>query len=307
MASSRKKQKRGLIILTVIFAIIIGLLALTWSSNTHLTKTKYEVTSDKLPSEFDGYKMIQISDLHDKEFGDNNENLFKLVEKESPDVIVTTGDMLNSTDTPEDYQMAIDILGQLVNNYDVYYIDGNHETAMNVINSDYYKQWITSIDKVGVKILDNEKTVLKHNGASIDLYGLWYNGRYYNNMGDESAEKYYLDVEHIENLIGSPDSSRFNLLLSHNPVYFDVYANWGADLTLTGHMHGGVIRIPFKGGLISPERVYWPEYDAGEFKTISDSGNESTMIVNRGLGNGNAGYRFFNWPDVSVITLKSQS
>lgn len=305
MTNDQKKHKKGLITLTIIFAVIFGLLILTWSSNTHLTKSKYEISSDKLPEEFDGYKILQISDLHDKEFGDLNYNLVKLIEKENPDIVVATGDMINSTDTPENFSETIDFFTNITRNYDVYYIDGNHETAMNVLNNEYYNEWINMIKAWDVKILDNEKMVIDKNDASIDIYGLWYNGRYYNNMSDDSKEKYFLDIEHIEKLIGKSNPDRFNLLLTHNPVYFNEYAEWGADLTLTGHIHGGVIRIPFKGGLISPERVYWPEYDAGEFTKANESGNESTMIVNRGLGNGNSGYRFLNWPDVSIITLKS--
>lgn len=300
MTADQKKKRKGFIILTVIFAVLICLLLLAWSSNSHLTKSKYSLKFDNLPSSFDGFKIVQISDLHVKEFGDDNSRLLKAIEKEKPDIIVTTGDMINSTDTPEAFHMPAKLFNSLSSICDTYYIDGNHETAMDILNSEYYDKWISMVKDSGAKILDNESVSIKNEDESIELYGLWYNGRYYNNMGDAEAEKYFLNVAHVNKLIGSSDSNKFNILLTHNPVYFTTYSDWGADLTLTGHMHGGVIRVPFKGGLISPERVYWPEYDAGEF-SIGDS----VMIVNRGLGNGNSGYRFLNWPDVSVITLKA--
>lgn len=308
MSEKRKKRRKGIIILSVIFGILIGLLILTWSSNAHLTKTKYSISSPTIPTEFDEYKILQLSDIHDKEFGDLNSNLIRLIEKEDPDIVVATGDMINSTDRPDDFKGVLEFFNTLAELYDVYYIDGNHETAMDVLNSDYYNEWISQLQSSGTIILNNKKMIIENGESSIDIFGLWYNGRYYNNMGDETSEKYYLTVEDIEKLIGKTDPNRFNLLLTHNPVYFEEYAKWGANLTLAGHIHGGVIRIPFKGGLISPERVYWPEYDAGEFNintNINGNNSTSTMIVNRGLGNGNSGYRFLNWPDVSIITLHS--
>lgn len=287
-------------VLTILFATMIGLIFVAYSGNTHIMKTRYDLTFSNLPKGFDNYKIVQISDLHVKEFGKDNARLLKAVAKEDPDLVVTTGDMINSTDTPDKFDMPAKLLSDLASLYDTYYIDGNHETAMNSINSDYYHEWIALVKDSGTKILDNESVRLKKSGDSITLYGLWYNGRYYNNMGDSEAEKYFLDVTDVDKLLDSPSPDDFNILLTHNPVYFDAYSDWGADLTLTGHMHGGVIRVPFKGGLISPERVYWPEYDAGQFEK-----DDSIMIVNRGLGNGTSGYRFLNWPDVSVITLKA--
>ena len=300
MIVARRKRRKGLIVLTIFFAIMIALIFLAYSSNNHIMKSRYDLTYPNLPKGFDDYKIVQLSDLHIKEFGKNNSRLLTAVAKEEPDIVVTTGDMINSTDTPDKFDMPAKLLADLASQYDTYYIDGNHETAMNTIHSDYYDEWISLVKNSGTKILDNESVQLKKDGDSINLHGLWYNGRFYNNMGDSDSEKYFLDVPHINDLLGPPPSDSFNLLLTHNPVYFDVYSDWGADLTLAGHMHGGVIRVPFKGGLISPERVYWPEYDAGEF-----TNGDSSIIVSRGLGNGSSGYRFFNWPDVSVITLKA--
>lgn len=300
MTADIKKRRKGLIVLTVIFGLIAVLLFLAYSSNAHLTKSRYEVSSSDLPDAFDGFKIVQISDLHTKSFGDNNKSLLKAIDKEDPDMVVMTGDIVNSTDDPEDFDSVQDLMAGLSEKYPVYYIDGNHETAMNVMNEENYNRWIECVKDSGVTILDNDSTSVEKDGSSFELYGLWYNGRYYNDMGDDSSEKYYLDMNDMYRLVGHADKGRFNLLLTHNPIYFQEYADWGADLTLAGHMHGGMIRVPFKGGLISPERVYWPEYDAGEF-TIGDS----VMIVNRGLGNGTSGYRYLNWPDISVITLKS--
>ncbi|WDC83435.1 hypothetical protein PL321_11895 [Caloramator sp. mosi_1] len=100
--------------------------------------------------------------------------------------------------------------------------------------------------------------------------------------------------------MGKIDDRTYNILLTHNPLYFKTYSSWGADLTLCGHIHGGIIRIPFIGGFLSPERVFFPKYNAGKYEI-----NNNILIVNRGLGNGDFGLRFNNRPEVTVITLSN--
>ena len=109
----------------------------------------------------------------------------------------------------------------------------------------------------------------------------------------------FFGAEQIRKILGDPDEGSFNILLTHNPLYAESYSGWGADLTLAGHIHGGIIRIPFAGGLLSPERELFPRYDAGLYQV-----GGKTLIVNRGLGN-SFGFRAFNRPEISVITLSS--
>ncbi|NMC57249.1 MAG: metallophosphoesterase [Eubacteriaceae bacterium] len=281
-----------------IFLIIVFLIFAEFViSNTFLSVTKVTVKDAKIPASFNGYKIVQLSDLHDKSFGKDNSRLIRVIDNQKPDIIVLTGDIINSTDT--NFQNLYSFSKQLVKICPVYYIVGNHE---QMLPSGLYKDMIGNLKKIGIIVLDNEKATLVKNGKKINLYGLWFNLRYYRNLSNQTADvsDYYLTKVTIEQLIGKANTSSYNILLAHNPVYFDAFSAWGADLTLSGHIHGGMIRIPFKGGLLSPEIKFFPKYDAGIFK---DNGSE--MFVSRGLGNGTFGIRLFNTPEIAVIFLES--
>lgn len=295
MKKRRKRKMTGLkIFLIIAFLIFVEFVI----SNTFLSVTKVAVKDAKIPASFDGYKIVQLSDLHDKSFGKSNSRLIRVIDKQKPDIIVLTGDMINSTDT--NFQNLYSFSKQLVKICPVYYIVGNHE---QMLSSELYKEMITNLKKTGIIVLDNEKTALIKNGKKINLYGLWFNLRYYRNLSSQTSgnNDYYLTEDTISQLIGKAKTSEYNILLTHNPVYFDAYSSWEADLTLSGHIHGGMIRIPFKGGLLSPEIKFFPKYDTGIYE---NNGNE--MFVSRGLGNGTFGIRFFNIPEIAVIVLEKE-
>ena len=207
-----------------------------------------------------------------------------------------TGDMINTKD--ENYSVFLSLAKSLAERYEVYYVVGNHEQNLK---DKQRVELINNIRNLGIVILDNEKTVIEKNGESINLYGLWFNLRYYRNLKDEYTRDYYFGTEQMKKVLGDCDKRRFNVILTHNPVFFDTYSEWGADLSLSGHIHGGMIRIPFVGGLFSPEKELFPKYNSGVFEN-----NDSSLIVNRGLGNGDFGFRFLNCPELTVITLKSR-
>lgn len=284
--------------LKIFFIFIIFIIAEFIISNSFLCVTKVTIKDKKIPASFDGYKIVQLSDLHDKSFGKDNSRLIRIIKKQNPDIIVLTGDMVNSSDT--DFQSLYSFSEQLVNICPVYYIVGNHE---QMLSFQLYKQMINKLREIGINVLDNEKTTLSKSSEKIYLYGMWFNLRYYRNLSNLSveAQDYYLTEDKIEQLLGRAKTSNYNILLTHNPVYFDTYSSWGADLTLSGHLHGGMIRIPFKGGLLSPEVKFFPEYDAGIFEN-----NGNKMFVSRGLGNGTFGARFFNIPEIGVIILEKE-
>ena len=292
--NAKKKRHTGL----KIFIFLILVLAIIWaSSNLYLQTVKYTVTSADLPEEFDGFKMVQISDLHSMSFGKDNSRLVSSVNSQNPDIVVMTGDMINSDDT--DFSVFYNLAEKLAETNDVYYIVGNHEQEHS---EEEIAEIYRTLTEIGVNVLDNERVTITRSGSSIDVYGLWFNLRYYVNVNDDSiGTQYYFDSEKIETVLGECDKERFTLLLAHNPVYFETYSDWGADITLAGHMHGGMVRIPFVGGLFSPEKEYFPKYASGMFT----EGN-SSMIVNRGLGNRVFGLRFWNCPEITVITLKSK-
>ncbi len=250
--------------------------------------TEYRVQSQKIPRAFDGYKILQLSDLHSRSFGMNNCTLLEAIRCASPDIVVMTGDMVNRTDT--DFEGFYKLAKALAHRYPVYSIVGNHEQRLGTRTQ---KIMAETLKASGVTVLNNEKAMLVKKGESINLYGLWCDLCYY--RIDETAQTHYYNKSMVENALGSCEGG-YRILLAHNPLFFPAYANWGADLTLSGHVHGGGVRLPLVGGLLSPERKFFPKYSAGEYRYKGKS-----MIVSRGLGD----FRICNPPDIPVITLNT--
>ena len=256
--------------------------------------TSFNIESNKIPTEFDGYKLLQLSDLHSKSFGNNNEKLIKLIDKEKPNIIVMTGDMVTANET--DFTVFYNLVQDLKEKYILCYIYGNHESELKNQNR---KKLTDFLFENGVIILNNDITKLESGDAEINLYGLCYPQKYYSY---KAGKKYNVSSKYIKEKIGALDKKKYNILLTHNPLSFEAYADWGADLTLSGHVHGGLIRLPFIGGLLSPERKFFPKYSAGLYEI-----GTSKLIVSRGLSRGTKGVRFFNRPDVVSIILKSKN
>lgn len=277
----------------IFLILLLLLLAELLLSNMMLSVTHQTIENETIPSAFDGYKIVQLSDLHSKSFGSDNAYLLRVVALQKPDIIVLTGDMVNSTDT--DFDTFYSLAQNLVEICPVYFILGNHE---QMLSASLREELIDTIKSIGVIVMDNEKISLEKSGEQIDLYGLWFNLRYYRNL-TSTYTTYSLEESNIQQLLGGK-TENYTILLTHNPVYFKSYADWGADFTLSGHIHGGMIRIPFKGGLFSPEIRFFPEYDAGLY-TLDDH----ALFVSRGLGNGLFGIRFLNHPQIAVFTLSN--
>lgn len=273
-----------------VYILIFILIVLLYYSNI-IEVSHYEVKSKKLPSSFHNLKILQLSDLHGKNFGHNNKYLIKKIRNENPDIIVMTGDMINNRN--KNYMNFFKLSSEISKTYDTYYIFGNHEEDLN---DDIKKSLKNRVENLNIKTLYNNKISIVRNNENINLYGLCFNMKYY-----KKPHKISEDFNIIENekLLGKLDENSYNILLAHNPLYFDVYSKWGADLILSGHIHGGIIRLPFIGGLLSPERKFFPKYYAGRYTL-----NHSELIVNRGLGNTKVKLRIFNKPEISVITLK---
>ena len=289
-----------MLILWIVSAVLLFAAVILIAGNTLLVIDRYTIENRKVPKSFDGFKIVQLSDLHSKEFGRNNRRLIGKIDSIDPDIIVMTGDMVNVTD--DQFNVFISTSNELAKKYKIYYIIGNHEQALKNSKLEYI---YSRLKAAGVTVLDNQKVVLEKDGHKIDLYGMWYNLRYYSDQTNKSikedpSNKYYLTSQKISSIIGEHDPERFTILLTHNPAYFESYKKWGADLTLSGHIHGGMVRLPFIGGIYSPERTLFPKYDAGMF-TDSDS----KMIVSRGIGNGIIGFRFLNCPEIVEVTLKA--
>jgi len=266
--------------------------------------TNYTVTSNKIPNSFEGYKILQLTDLHSASFGKDNAELIKIIDVIKPDIIVVTGDMMNFKN--DDGQVFITLAAKLVKRYPIYCISGNHEQkiAQNASSSKIYYNFKKALEHEDVRFIDNKLIAIQKNNESINIYGLKLPLKYYKSLAEKKRRKINdPSADDINCYIGKVNSSEFNIVLMHTPQYFPAYANWGAHITLCGHIHGGIIRIPFVGGLLSPDVTFFPKYDAGRFEK-----GGSVMIVGRGLGSSGAWkVRINNNPEIVVLTLKHRT
>lgn len=262
-----------------ILILILGLAAWFSYENNALTTTAYTIKSEKLPQALSGFKIVQISDLHNKTFGERQEMLIQRIQAERPDLIALTGDLVDAHRF--DPEPALELARRMVEIAPVYFITGNHE---NRLDSEMRDELIRDLRAIGVQVLDNQAVSIQHNGARFDLIGL-----------DDS----HLTDRTLQALCLALDPNTFRVLLAHEPQYMDLYAGY-ADLALTGHAHGGQIRLPGLGGLFAPGQGFFPQYTSG----VHTQGAFS-MVVSRGLGNSLFPFRIFNRPEVVCITLES--
>ncbi len=251
---------------------------------------KYKYKSAKLQK--DG-TVILLSDLHNKSFGKENSKLIAAIRKINPDMILVAGDMYTSI-SDGDIKVAQKLISTLAMEYPVYYGNGNHEYKTRLFPECFgtmYEEFFEGISKVRVRHLVNEKITLPEYNA--DIYGLEIGREYYKKFKSVQMKPEYLDM-----LLGKPDETKVSILIAHNPDYFQTYAAWGADLVVSGHVHGGLMRLPVLGGVLSPAIKFFPQYDGGEFRE-----NSSAMILGRGLGTHTLPIRIFNPGELVVIEL----
>lgn len=285
------------IIFIFIGIFILMYLYIKYNVNT-LEVTKYVVENKKVPKEFDGYNIVQISDLHSKLFGENNKKLIQKIKSLNPDIVVVTGDLIDGENN--NYNVALDFLKEISKLYRVYYIIGNHEQKSLIKKyKDEYKDYFNKLHQIDFVNLDNNKVEIVKGDSNINLYGLTVPYSCYKYLFD-NQETTSIDIDFLEEKLGKVDREQFNILLAHTPFYFDEYEKWGADLTLCGHVHGGIVRLPLVGGLLSPDRKFFPKYDLGEYTK-----NKSTMIVSKGLGGSKVLIRVNCKPEIVNIKLKN--
>ena len=260
------------LVLSLILFVISAAIFLHWN-NTALQVTKYTVHSDRIPEGFDGYKIVQISDLHNTAFRDLPEKITSL----SPDIIVITGDIVHAS--PMDN--ALSFARQAVKIAPTYYVSGNHEHRMD------YETLFKELQEIGITVLRNHSVSLERNGDNVCLAGI-------------EDPIFYPDEAVEDKLQPLVQEDVYTILLSHRPNLFDSYISCNADLVLSGHVHGGQFRLPFVGGLYAPNQGIFPKYDAGLFTE-----GKTNMIISRGLGNSSFPFRLFNRPEIVVVTLKN--
>ena len=284
----KKPSKKG-VPLIVSIALLVGLCVWTIWGNTALEINEYKIMSDKIPDAFSGFRIAQVSDLHNAEFGEDNEKLITMLSQTDPDIIVITGDLIDSRQT--DLNVALEFAWQAGKIARVYYVSGNHEARVPE-----YEDLKNGLVKAGAVILENQKVRITREGESITLMGI----------DDPSFQENYLfgDAEGVAKQAISDlqdASDGYTILLSHRPELFDLYAETGMDLVFSGHAHGGQFRLPFVGGLVAPNQGLFPKYDAGKFTE-----ENTTMIVSSGVGNSIIPIRFNNRPEIVVVQLESQ-
>ena len=279
----KKHRGRGCLTALIILALIAAAAAfLIKDSRDDLEISRYEVASQKLPESFDGFKIVQLSDLHGAEFGEDGMELVEKVKELEPDIIALTGDFV----TDEGDLAAVEKLAaRLVKLCPVYFVSGNHEfgsgLAVKVRNI---------LERAGVKYLSNKYLTISRGEDGILLGG----------VEDPLAYADMLSPDELAQKMNDAAPDAFKILLGHRNYWMTEYPELPVDLIFCGHAHGGLIRIPGVGGLIGTDRRLFPDFDAGEYNN-----GRYTLIVSRGLGNSVPIPRVFNRPEIVCVELSS--
>lgn len=280
-APRKRRRRRGRHLLPLL--LVAALLLLLLDSNTRIVTETVPIKSATLPASFSGFRIVQLSDLHGAVFGADNSALLKAVSHEKPDIIAVTGDLI---DDASQVDAAAQLLGELQAVAPVYYITGNHEWAAG---SGAVKALLDSLTAVGVTPLRNSYIRLTRGSSAIILAGI----------DDPNGPADMKTPEALLTDIHSKEGHPYIVLLGHRNSNLDRFSTLGIDLLLCGHAHGGMIRLPFIGGLIGQQRELFPKYTAGLFQR-----GGLTMVVSRGLGNHTGVPRFLNNPDIPVCILQ---
>lgn len=272
-------------------AIIFCILVSAWDSNRFVT-VEYEVVSDKIA---DDCRFVLLSDLHNKSYGQDNRRLIEEIDRISPDGILAAGDMLTAV-KGQPFDHAVSLMEQLAARYPVYFGMGNHEYRLALYPDQYgdmYDRYMDGLKQAGIEPLINQTTYLP--SYHIAVCGAQIDRRYYKRF-----RKVPMSREYLPGILGEPRRDACQILIAHNPLYFEEYAAWGADVVVSGHVHGGIMRLPVLGGVLSPNLSLFPKYDGGRFEQ-----GRNVMILSRGLGTHTVPLRIFNPGELVVINLRS--
>lgn len=283
----KKPSLKAFVALYTAAALLLVLIVWTIWGNTVLMVSVVAVSSSRLPPSFSGFRIAQVSDLHNAEFGENNTKLLQMLSENKPDIIAITGDLVDAQHT--DIDIALMFVKNAVQIAPVYYVTGNHEASLP-----QYETLKTGLETIGAVVLEDETVQLEFGNSKITLAGLSDpNFTMKGNMFDEIPA---MVSAKLNDLIDKEKG--FTVLLSHRPELFETYVNCEIDLVLSGHAHGGQFRLPFIGGLIAPDQGLFPQYDAGLYTAGS-----TNMVVSRGIGNSIIPLRFNNRPEIVLLEL----
>ena len=281
------------ILLIVGFCLILILVWIMLFDGNRFVIRRYTIKDHRITNK---YRAVVLADLHNKKYGRDNALLLQAIEEQKPDGIWIAGDMLTAR-PGKSLEPAIQVLTALAEKYPVFYANGNHEHRIKLYPETYGdmgEKYAESLGKIGIQPLVNAHRMLQEH--NIKVYGAEIDREYYQRFVIPHMEPTYLT-----DILGTPDAEEYTVLLAHIPDFFPVYVKWGADLVLSGHVHGGMVRIPGWKGIVSPNIRFFPKYDGGKFEA-----GKSNMILSRGLGMHTIPVRLFNPGELIVIDLEKE-
>ena len=293
-ASGVKGEDRLNILIIAIVIIILGMIVENIRELHGFRTTVYNIASPKLAGLQEEKRIVFLSDLHNYSYGEENGRLFQAIISARPDLILIGGDMLVRKDG-NSYEDTLRFLCRLPSICKVYYANGNHEQKLKESPEAYsqsYKDYQSRLCSAGIVFLENESVRIPWDGAGICITGLEIGLDGYRKFGRRPMEE-----EEIESRVGAADSS-YQILLAHNPAYVEAYRKWGADLILSGHLHGGIVRIPGIGGVIAPDLTLFPKYSGDIYRE-----EDATVVVSKGLGAHSVPIRLLNPAEMVVLVL----
>lgn len=274
------------ILVVILISFCLFTVYALWADRA-LSERTFEISDEKIGEAFDGFTIVQISDLHNATFGEGNVKLLSMIKNNEPDIIVVTGDVVDSRRT--NIEIAKDFFEKAVEIAPVYYVTGNHEARIG----DNYDELYDFIKESDVTLLENEKAVISKGEDEICICGIT-DPTF---APDNVIEEEFIASRYIDGLF---EKGSFNILLAHKPEFFDIYAEKNFDLVFSGHAHGGQFRFPFVGGVFAPGQGLFPKYDSGLYEK-----DNTSMIVSRGIGNSIIPLRLFNRPEIITVKLKA--
>ena len=277
------------ILVIIFFILILACLASIWVSYNWLTVTHFTVRSSKISEPF---RIVLVSDLHEHQFGRDNEKLAVKIREQSPDLIIIDGDMINGDS--ENADTAVELVRALKETAPVYYSFGNHEYSyMEAGHEDLTEE----LEAAGAVVLNYQSIDIDIKGNPVRLGGLY---EYGFETGMQSEEENERAIPYLEEYA---DTDRYLIMCAHRPESFypwDMADQWGIDLVLSGHLHGGQVIIPGVGGLYNSLDGFFPKFDYGQYKL-----GDSDMVITRGLGsNPKMLPRFNNPPEIAVVEVE---
>ena len=286
------------IVISVIALCILWIWVIVHHDTSHFVVRTYELASDKLKKDL---TVCLISDLHEKDYGAKNARLAEAIRNGKPDLILSAGDLITCHHKAKDCndEAAVALVRALSQDIPFLCGMGNHESKLATDTDNYgdtYARYEARISEAGARTLRNE-TARDVCGA-VDVTGFEIDPASYRRFSRSC-----LDEETLKEAVGVPDPGKYTILIAHDPRHFKTYAAWGADLTVSGHVHGGIARLPGIGGVIAPSFELFPHYDAGEY-TLEGNGRHHTMIISCGLGTHTLHVRFNNPGEVCMIKLR---